>query len=211
MYNEAQHTMIRLKLYYTADEITNNLYTSGSEYMTENNIEYSGLYHKYITGEVFTGPTWNSKLSKKLYVYKDVTSKNSIYQKLKPLNLSYDLPRSSNIEITKDQYNLGVIDRYFIKKYNSLDILEIDKSQYSKLVEKKIDPTMYFAIVIPWQISGPIEDTVINNVLVPGIRNKNILHIAYANSKMPGIDAILTNPLQYYSDTDFIVPRDINS
>ena len=57
---------MRLKLYYTTDEITNNLYTSGMQYMLQDNTEYRGLYHTYLTGEVYTGATWDSKTSKKL-------------------------------------------------------------------------------------------------------------------------------------------------
>ena len=60
---------MRLKLYYTADEITSNLYTSGSQFMTEDNVEYRGTYHSYITGEVYTGSTWNAKTSKKLITF----------------------------------------------------------------------------------------------------------------------------------------------
>jgi hypothetical protein len=52
---------MRLKLYYTTDEITNNLYTSGMQYMLQDNTEYRGLYHTYLTGEVYTGATWDSK------------------------------------------------------------------------------------------------------------------------------------------------------
>ena len=58
--------MSRQKAYYTIDEITNNLYTTGSEWMLQNFTEYKGLYHTYITGEVYTQAKWNPKTSKKL-------------------------------------------------------------------------------------------------------------------------------------------------
>ncbi len=56
--------MARLKTFYTADEITNNLYTSGSEYMTEDNVEYVGSYHSYATGERYTNQTLKVTVSK---------------------------------------------------------------------------------------------------------------------------------------------------
>ena len=51
--------MARLKLYYPVDEITNDLYTYGSELMTEDNVEYIGAFHRYITGEVYTKSKWD--------------------------------------------------------------------------------------------------------------------------------------------------------
>ena len=51
--------MNRIKLYYDSTEITNNLYTTGSELMTELGTNYIGLYHLYNTGETYTGPIWN--------------------------------------------------------------------------------------------------------------------------------------------------------
>lgn len=201
---------MRFKLYYTADEITNNLYTSGSEFMTEDNIEYRGLYHSYITGEVYTGAEWNSKLSKKLVKWQDISSKNIVYQNLKPNSLVFDTPNSVVITVTPQQIKQGLITRYFIKKYNDTHILEIDQSQYEKWVSKKIDSVMYLAITIPWMIAGPIDDELVNGTLIKGIRNKNLLQIIAANTKMPGLTDLLTNPLQFYQDTSFTAPKDIN-
>ena len=40
---------MRNKVYYLNDEITTNLYTTGSEWMLETNTNYIGQYHSYIT------------------------------------------------------------------------------------------------------------------------------------------------------------------
>lgn len=201
---------MRFKLYYTADEITTNLYTSGSEFMTEDNVEYRGLYHSYITGEVYTGAEWNSKISKKLVKWRDITTKNAVYQNLKPTELVFDVPSPAIISITPQHVKVGLIDRYFIKKYNDTHIMEIDLVQYEKWLSKKIDSVVYLAVKIPWSITGPIDDELVNGTLTKGIRNKNLLQIISANSKMPGLSNFLTNPLQFYQDTSFTVPKDIN-
>ena len=202
---------MRLKLYYTADEITSNLYTSGSQFMTEDNVEYRGTYHSYITGEVFTGATWNAKISKKLIPYRDQSSKNIIYQQLKPISLVFDKPNPTVVSITQQQIANKTIDRYFLKKVNETSIIEVDIEQYQKWLSKQIDSIIYEGVSVTWTIAGELEDTIINGTLIKGVRTKNNLQIQYANTKMPGISEYLNNPLQYYLDTTFVVPKDINA
>ena len=55
-----------------------------------------------------------------------------------------------------------------------------------------------------------IDDELVNGTLIKGIRNKNLLQIIAANTKMPGLTDLLTNPLQFYQDTSFTAPKDIN-
>jgi hypothetical protein len=202
---------MRLKLYYTADEITSNLYTSGSQFMTEDNVEYRGTYHSYITGEVYTGSTWNAKTSKKLITFRDLSSKNAEYQQLKPTSLVFDKPNPTIVSITQQQINNKMVDRYFLKKVNETSIIEVDLEQYQKWINKQIDSVVYLGISIPWTIAGEIEDTNINGTMIKGVRTRNNLQIQYANSKLPGILDYLNNPLQYYLDTTFVIPQDINS
>ena len=202
---------MRLKLYYTADEITSNLYTSGSQFMTEDNVEYRGTYHSYITGEVYTGSTWNAKTSKKLITFRDLSSKNAEYQQLKPTSLVFDKPNPTIVSITQQQINNKMVNRYFLKKVNETSIIEVDLEQYQKWINKQIDSVVYLGISIPWTIAGEIEDTNINGTMIKGVRTRNNLQIQYANSKLPGISDYLNNPLQYYLDTTFVIPQDINS
>jgi hypothetical protein len=202
---------MRLKLYYTTDEITNNLYTSGSQYMLQDNTEYRGLYHTYLTGEVYTGATWNAKTSIKLVPYKRITAKNTEYETLKrELKLSYQQPVSALNAPTAEQFKAGSYTRYFIKKVNESKIIEIDASQFELWQSNQFDPAMYTAIKMQWYISGPIEDTRPTLVLHLGVRTKNLNQIAAAETTLPGISKVLTDPLQYYSDVTYLVPKDIN-
>ncbi|CAB4155246.1 hypothetical protein UFOVP1307_205 [uncultured Caudovirales phage] len=202
---------MRLKLYYTTDEITNNLYTSGSQYMLQDNTEYRGLYHTYITGEVYTEATWNAKTSIKLVPYKRITAKNTEYETLKrELKLTYTQPVSALNAPTAEQLKAGSYTRYFIKKVNESKIIEIDESQFALWQSKQFDPVMYTATKMQWYISGPIDDTRTALVLHRGVRTKNLDQIAAADATITGISKVLTDPLQYYSDITYLVPKDIN-
>jgi hypothetical protein len=202
---------MRLKLYYTTDEITNNLYTSGMQYMLQDNTEYRGLYHTYLTGEVYTGATWDSKTSKKLIAYKNITAKNVEYETLKrELKLTYKQPVSALNAPTAEQLKAGSYTRYFIKKVNESKIIEIDEPQFNMWQSKQFDPALYSAIKMQWYISGPIEDSRPSIVLIRGVQTKNTTQIEIAEKSMPGISKVLTDPLQYYSDITYLVPKDIN-
>ena len=203
---------MRIKLYYTADEITSNLYTTGSEFMLETKKEYAGPYHKYITGEVYTQSVWNATTSKKLIPFKHTNTAVDQYQKLKPsIKVKTTVPSQTIVKITNSDIKAGVINRYFMKRYDALNILEVDATQYKLWQSNKIDKNIYSAVMINWYIAGSIEDATQNGVLVPGVQSKNAKQIRYANSILRGASAFLTDPLQFYTDTTYTVPKDINA
>ncbi len=203
----------RRKTYYTADETTNNLFTTGKQWMTADRVEYKGPYHKYLTGEVFTGAKWNNKTAQPLFLYES-PSKNkeiSLYRTLKPkINTLYDEPKSTGITITKTNINSGVVRRYFYKKYDNEKVFETNTTTYKNIQKNFIDKKLYVTATIDWFITGEKQDTFIQGVYIAGVVTKNSQQIKQVSKTMPGISAILTNPLQYYTDSDFITPTDIN-
>ena len=78
---------MRRRLYYTDKQITKNLYTTGSEWQTEDGVEYIGSYHTYITSETYTQSDWNEATSKKLVKYEQANQNVVQYQKLKNIAL----------------------------------------------------------------------------------------------------------------------------
>jgi hypothetical protein len=203
---------MRIKLYYPADEITNNLYTTGSEFMLETKKEYAGPYHKYITGEIYTESSWNASTSLKLVPLKQSNIVVEQYQKLKPsVHVNNISPTSIFVKLSTTDIKMGVIKRYFMKRYDSLNIIEVDAAQYKMWQSGKIDKNIYTAVMIDWFIAGPVNDTTQHGVNLPGVQTKNIKQIKYANTVCPGMITYLTNPLQFYTDTDFVVPKDINA
>ena len=202
---------MRQKQYYSAQEVTNNLYTAGQEWMTEEFVEYKGLYHTYTTGEVYTESTWRPGISVKLIKYENVSPTTISYKKLNAVNVKFDPIYAVYPVITEADKARKFITRFFIKKLNDSVITEIDELQYNKWVAKKIDPNLYTCIKIQWQIAGELITKRINNVLVTSVESNNRQRVLVAEQSMPGIQDKLTNLLQFYTDTDFIVPRDINS
>jgi len=203
--------IFRQKVYYTLDEISENLYTSGSEWMLTDSTEYIGLYHKYTTGEIYTQPTWDFFKSQVLIPYKELNVDNNVYNDLKPdIKTEYNSIQTYYPEIGIQERSIGSITRYFIKRVNSNSIIEINKQQFEDYNSKKIDPNINVAVSLMWSISGKVDDVFQGNVLEKGVKTKNIESIKQAETKILGLSAKLTNLLEFYTDTEFIVPTDIN-
>ena len=204
---------MRQKSYYTSKEIINNLYTAGAEWQLLNGTEYIGLYHKYTTGEVYTGSTWNPLTSVALTTYTTQPFVKKIYKALKPnIKTAYKLhPNSSQIIISESDRQRGFCFRYFIKKINETTILEIDKQQYDAWVSNNIDTKLYIAVKLTWYISGNIQDIKTGNVISKGVISKNLHELQQADVTVPGMLNKIKNLTEYYSDTDIIVPKDINT
>jgi hypothetical protein len=194
------------------EEITTNLYTTGGQFQTEDGVEYKGSYHRYITGEIYTGPSWNIKTSKRLVRLETTLPRDATYNKLKPLlRTKFITPQPVNRVPTAVEYKIGYFDRYILKKCNELTFIEVDALQYELWRIGRIDASAFSAVTFRWFISGNIEDTRGTMSDQPGVRTKNNIQIQYAQEQLPGITTVLTDPLQYYADVDYSVPRDINT
>jgi len=203
--------MARLKSYYTTDEITNDLYTFGKEFMTRDNVEYVGPYHRYSTGEVYSEFKWDPKTSISLIEYKDLTNTVVQYQRLKNFNLPTQQPRQMPCVINSNNIVRGYVTRYFINKLNQNEILEIDLIQYNNWFEGQIDKILYTAVTINWSITGTLNDVVENGITKPGVITRNRSEIAVASKRIPYISNMLNNLTEFYTDSDFVVPKDINN
>ena len=203
---------MRQKVYYSADELVTNLHTTGSQWMTENGVEYQGSYHEYITGEVYTQSTWKPTLSKKLVpILKPQDKKNSVYRNLNKIKTKYKSIQSYSPTITSEIIKQGFVNRYFIKKINEQLIVEIDKTQYKAWQTKKIDPILYTAVQLAWIITGNLENTNNGSVFIPSVATKNKKQINIAERQLKGLSSYLTNLTEFFVDTDLIVPTDINT
>lgn len=200
---------MRLKLFYSPEEITNNLYTFGKEWMTVDYTEYIGLYHTYTTGEIYTEGVWNSSKSVKLIKYESIDTIKFQYQKLKNINVNSVTPIQYQPE--NSITNQEQIRRFFLQKRNELDnIIEIDAKQYELYLTSVIDRNLYNSVQLTWTVTGNVDDVIINNTKQLGVISKNRIALKTAEQQMPGISKKLDNLLELYTDTDFVVPRDIN-
>ena len=206
--------MGRFKIYYTADEITTNLFTFGAEWMTEDETEYIGAYHRYTTGEVYSNSTWQPKTSVKLIPYfapDSLNKKNKTYINLQPnLNLKKNQPIKIPLSITTTDIQNKFVVRYFIKKINDSQIIEINQKQYNDWKNNNIDRILYKAVDLVWFISGNINDTINGSTKIPGVLTSNQQNIDVASKTIPELKSYLSNLLEFYTDSDYVVPADIN-
>ena len=201
---------MRIKSYYSANEIVNNLYTSGQELMTTDNVEYIGLYHKYTTGEVYSQPTWDKNKSVKLIKYKDQPESVIEYNKISDIEIDYKSFNTYNVAITKENINTGYVDRFIIKRANDNVFYEVNSDTYDMYTREDIDPVLYLAVKFKWYITGNINDVRQGNILIPGVPSNNYKELQTAEKTVPNITSYLKDLLQYYVDNDNVTPKDIN-
>jgi antirestriction protein len=135
---------MRKKAFYSDQEIIKNLYTTGKEWMLNDYTEYVGQYHRYTTGEVYTQPAWNQILSEQLVAYQELAQDVKTYKSLKSISTSYE----NNIKsykpiISQDAKKSGSIIRYFIKRYDSENVIEISADTYNQYTRNQIDNNIY--------------------------------------------------------------------
>lgn len=201
---------MRIKSYYSANEIVNNLYTTGQELMTTDNVEYVGLYHKYTTGEIYSQPIWNKNKSVKLIKYKEQPEAVIEYNKISDIEINYKSFNTYNVVITKENINNGYIDRFIIKRSNDNIFYEVNSDTYDAYTSEDIDPVLYSAVKLKWYITGNINDTQQGNITIPGVQSNNYKELQTAEITVPGISLYFTDLLQYYVDNDNVTPKDIN-
>ena len=202
--------MNRQKLQYTPKEITTDLYTFGLEWMTTNFKEYKGLYHTYTTGEVYTHPVWHNTKSIQLIPYADTTTLEYQYKQLKPkIKTKYKTVYPFNIIIDIADIKKTWITRYFVQRQTDHVIIEINLDQLNDINSNLIDPNLYKSIKLNWFIAGPLQDSG-TAIKTRGVLTKNKLAVNDAEKTMPLIRNRLSNFSEFYNDTDFKVPNDIN-
>lgn len=193
--------MKRYKLYYPKSSITENLITFGGEYMLESGKMYAGYYHRYDTGEVFTGPNWNPNKSVKLLPYVDVSNipnfngddPDTIKSFLaSDLNLKkYRNPVSSFNRPTSDDYDRGYYYRYFTVKRNEPEKMnEISKSQFLNSGNVGgINTFLYKVGKIKWHLRGDEYDTKTNTgfIVKRGVIDNNAREVFALSQTYPYI------------------------
>ena len=188
--------MARIKLKYNITDIKTDLYTFGKEWATEDGQEYIGLYHRYIsTNETYTGANWGTT-SKKLIKFYENNNVN-FYRNLSKINVLFQTPYPERTIITDEDQKKGFVNRYFLKKFNDSNVIEISKKQFDLYQNNKIDKNAYISATVKWYITGDAA-------------KNNLKSVNDASQQIPQLRSILSNLSQFYTDTDFNVPRDIN-
>ena len=189
----------RNKLYYPASHIVTNLRTDGLEWMLEDGTEYKGFYHKYIDRTVLTGAVFHKVDSKKLIPYINIIKQ--------PNNFEYDSITTKSIAIaphsifpipTLDDYKLGKMTRYFLKRRNFSsfqDIVEINKDQFLSWKKQSggIDNKLYMATEVDWKLTGPLNDDKTTQYIVYGVYDTNQRIVLLKDHEFVGLKNFLTD------------------
>ncbi len=186
-------------MYYPKSQILPNLYTNGEEYIySSNSKEYIGPYFATADGKFFTGVNPNDKPNHRLTPLSNTPeSKDPTYQSedipedyyviddyyyyAKGVNIFNmgtppPLPKNSFPTPSQKDYEIGEIQRYFIKKYNEVLYIEIDKEDYPKYAKRtqQVNSSLYLPFTLPWIITGNRKEAFkINKASVNRIERNN--------------------------------------
>jgi hypothetical protein len=164
-------------MYYPKSQIKTNLYTDGNEYILSTTKEgYTGFYYEISTGQKYTGKNTQDKPnilltpiqqanfieSRELSAIGDSPTIDAPiyfipedgYSKINDSNRF--IPQfNPTLPTTQNQQN-GQFTRYFCKKTNELQYIEISKETYTQLNSKnpQIAWDLYNPISLIWQITG---------------------------------------------------------
>lgn len=183
------------KPYFNLHQIQTGQYTSGGEFVLATGEVYIGAYHVIPTGQRFTGFRPETGSVELFELRLNSTYDILTYNKLTESEGSrYLTPISFSPVPTMDDYKVGRIERFFIQKRNSAmnTILEIDSPQFNSINTKNnpgINGVIYNSLRVEWIISKiPIEDA----------RYLNSFTVQKSLPTFPGLNLILTNPLEFY-------------
>lgn len=214
----------RRKIFYPDYQITKDLFTKGKEWMTLDDWkEYSGFYHSYTTGEVYTEKEWNPTKSRRLIRYKEQSEDYFKYLDLKQYTVfsngekrkvlgsttqyyRYVAPRVVKRTPTTGEVNNGSMNRYFVYKRNEPDrvFFEVDESQVQDFtaLNRGINHFLYGLVTVGWKIGGPEFDVYKGDLLVtPGVVDTNRRIVLRNSQKFPILAKLLRN-LREFSQYD---------
>jgi hypothetical protein len=201
--------------YYPKSQVKTNLYANLGEYLiASTNAPYQGPYWKNSKGEFFTGKTPSDVPFQRLTPAFDPVNEflspvpeNSISEVVTTdigyilsrgiedgNTLNYQaLPNYISNPPTQQDYQNGEFRRYFCKKTNEVNYLEIDKTTYDNLVGKNPQYLwqLYLPFNLPWQLTGDQEQV--------ARTNKNIVELTSRRLRLPKLgDYLNNNYLKYY-------------
>ena len=204
---------MRPRLRYNNEDISENLFTTGSEWMTANSVEYKGLYHRYIDGTVLTLGSYDPVLSKPLIPYQQQeqdTVNERMYRTLKvDQKTKYQHITALSVVPTDNDIKKGFFKRYFIQKFDG-QIFEVNNKTYDLYKQKKIDPNLYTGVELTWTLTGTLQNETVKGVTTLSIENANRKSVAVAARTCPGLLTTIENYLEFAIVGNIKVPADIN-
>lgn len=210
--------MTRKRIYYPESQILSGLTTEGGEFMTPDNIEYIGAYHKYSDGAIYTGGSYTSN-SKLLIKYRlNEPEVSFLYDKIAQRKFPKKaMLAPQQLIVTEDDYKIGIISRYFAVRINDKtgsSVIEISKKDYDKFrIKKSSTAFIYNLIEIKWKLTGPKNDVYNGNFRIEnGVydTNKRIVESASQKTGFSCLKNVIIDYLRY-SVYDVSTPAQIKN
>lgn len=220
-------------MFYPKSQIKTNLFTNGGEYIyASNNLPYSGDYFITGDGKIYTGKNPNNKpnyllipdsinlteapnpegetLPSSYYIADDY------YYYAKGIDInSIGPPPSLPTQIfptpTEKDYQIGEIQRYFVKKANEIKYIEISQEEFEQYLTQQstVSYQLYIPFSFPWVITGKRANayTVNKNTIKRVETNNKIQGLsAYFKGKYDQLFKYSNNENLYTDGTEFLNP-----
>ena len=193
--------------YFPKSRVITNQKANPGQFTTPDGKDYVGLYYTTFKGESFTGadPNQGSSISLTDYIPSNIGFSDPIvenYKQLKPVEVNLVDPTPFTPRPTEKDYKVGRITRYIARQKGGTQfrVMEIDKTTFDNLNKQRgdLNYSVWRVISIQWQISGPLNDELVNGIKVrPGIIDTNEKILNQAEKNFIGIKQYLSNPTQF--------------
>lgn len=151
--------------YYPQSKILTNQYTSGKEFILKLNSQlYVGYYYALSNNTFFTGKNSDDPSSQELIKLSTINENtNTAYVNPQPKKGSFTNPVPYYVVPTSEDYKIGFITRYFVKKRNAdyTKIVEISPNEYEtyfSFPSDDLNTSLYVAVKLNWKITGPLNN-----------------------------------------------------
>ena len=218
-------------MFYPKSQIKTNLYTNGGEYVySTDKTSYVGDYFITGDGSVYTGKNPNNKPNDLLIPNstEDISPSDSgskynpstfylvddYYYNAKGIdNADILIPPTLPLQIfptpTEEEYEIGEIQRFFVKKINDIIYIEISQQEYNRYLnqEPTVSYQLYNPFLMPWVITGNRSNAYkVNKKTVERVQANNNFQglTSYFKDKYDQLFRYSSNENLYTDGTEFI-------
>ena len=172
--------------------------TPGGEFtVKETGEDYKGLYIETYRKQYFAGstPEQNGVELEKVEKSSGFPDANKLLKS--GFSLLTVLQAAFKKQLSQDEVNKGIAKRYFVQDNRDKKISETSEELFE---QGKEDLPDFIYIEVPWNITNPVDDIVINGAKFQGSESRNKETIKNLESQMPGIST-------YVTDYRYLIPE----
>jgi len=109
------------------------------------------------------------------------------------------IPYTNKPKLTQNDLTNGYVMRYFVRNLSTKEVTEIDKKQYEEFKTN----VSYEKLDLQWRISGFANNKLAtDNNIIYGAKHSNTVTTQFYEKRLPGLQRILRNPLEYFQGTN---------